>query len=62
MNRDEQVMAELVREYNNGEPERQGNERNYQKYIDRVAEMKMAISRKENDIAALKRELSKLPQ
>lgn len=62
LNRDEQVMTELVREYNNGEPERQGNERNYQKYIDRVAEMKMAISRKENDIAALKRELSKLPQ
>lgn len=62
LTRDEQVMADLLREYNNGEPERQGNERNYQKYLDRVAEMKMAIARKENDIAALKRELAKLPQ
>ncbi len=62
LNRDEQVLNELKRDYNNGEPERQGNERNYQKYIDRVAEMKMAITRKESDIAALKRELSKLPQ
>ncbi|WP_418316396.1 hypothetical protein [Piscinibacter sakaiensis] len=62
LRRDEQVLAEMQREYNNGEPERQGNERNYQKYLDRVAEMKMAIARKENDIAALKRELAKLPQ
>ncbi len=62
LRRDEQVMAELLREYNNGEPERQGNERNYQKYLDRVTDMKMSIARKENDIAALKRELSKLPQ
>ena len=61
LSRDEQVMADLQRDYNNGEPERQGNERNYQKYLDRVAEMKTAIARKENDIAALKRELSKLP-
>jgi hypothetical protein len=61
LRRDEQVLAEMQREYNNGEPERQGNERNYQKYLDRVAEMKMAIARKENDIAALKRELAKLP-
>ncbi len=48
------------KEYNNGEPERQGNERNYQKYADRVAEMRSAITRKEEDIAAIKRELSKL--
>ena len=54
-------LADLQKEYNNGEPERQGNERNYQKYQDRVAEMKAAIARKESDIAALKRELAKLP-
>ena len=47
---------ELQKEYNNGEPERRGDERNYQKYLDRVAEMKAAIARKESDIAALKRE------
>lgn len=53
-------LSEMLKSYNNGEPERQGDERNYQKYLDRVAEMKAAISRKEADIAALKRELVKL--
>ena len=55
-------LAALQKEFNNGEPERRGDERNYQKYTDRVAEMKLAIGRKEADIAALKRELAKLPQ
>ena len=49
-------------DYNNGQPERQGNEKNYQKYVDRVADMKSAIDRKESDIAALKREIAKQPQ
>jgi len=52
----------LRQEFNNGEPERRGDERNYQKYLDRVAEMRSAIQRKEGDVAALKRELGKLPQ
>ena len=51
---------EMLKEYNNGEPERQGNERNYQKYLDRVADLKSAIVRKESDIGAIKRELAKL--
>jgi len=54
-------QAELLKEYNNGEPERQGNEKNYQKYLDRVAEMKVQIERNESDIAGLQRELSRLP-
>ncbi len=61
LRRDEAQLAALLKDYNNGEPQRQGDERNYQKYIDRVAEMKAAISRKESDVAALKRELGKLP-
>lgn len=61
LRREEERLAELRKEYNNGEPERQGNERNYQKYLDRVAELKSAIARKESDIAAIKRELAKLP-
>jgi hypothetical protein len=52
----------LQKEFNNGEPERQGNERNFQKYVDRVVEMKAAIARKESDIAAIRREIAKLPQ
>ena len=61
LRREEDRLAEMKREYNNGEPERQGNERNYQKYLDRVADMKSGIARKEADIAAIKRELAKLP-
>jgi len=59
---EEERLAALQKEFNNGEPERQGNERNYQKYLDRVAEMRSAISRKEADIAAIKREIGKLPK
>ena len=61
LRKEEVKLAELQRDYNNGEPERRGDERNYQRYLDRVAEMKAAIARKEADIAALKRELAKLP-
>jgi hypothetical protein len=61
LRREEERLAELRKEYNNGEPERMGNERNYQKYLDRVADLKSNIGRKESDIAAIKRELAKLP-
>jgi hypothetical protein len=61
LRREEERLAELKREYNNGEPERQGNERNYQRYLDRVADLKASIARKEGDIAAIKREIAKLP-
>ncbi len=61
LRREEERLAELRKEYNKGEPERQGNERNYQKYLDRVAELKSGIARKESDISAIKRELAKLP-
>ncbi len=61
LRREEERLAELRKEYNNGEPERQGNERNYQKYLDRVADLKSSIARKEGDVAAIKRELAKLP-
>ena len=58
----EAKQAELLKEYNNGEPERQGPEtRNNQKYLDRVAELKGAIGRNEADIAGIKRELSRIP-
>ncbi|MEO7937256.1 MAG: hypothetical protein ABIR55_01390 [Burkholderiaceae bacterium] len=54
--------AELSREYNNGEPEKQGSEsRNYQKYLDRVGEIKLEIARNESDIAGLRREIGRLP-
>ena len=55
-------QAELLKEYNNGEPDKLGPEtRNHQKYLDRVAELKAAIARNENDIAGIKRELGRVP-
>ena len=62
LRREEERLAALKKDYNNGEPERQGDERNYQKYLDRVAEMKASILRKESDIASIKREIDKLSQ
>ena len=61
LRKDEAALAALRKDYNNGEPERQGDERNYQKYLDRVTQMREAIARKESDVAALRRELAKLP-
>ena len=58
----EAKLAEQQKEFNNGEPEKQGIEgRNYQRYLDRVAEMKDSITRHQSDIAGIKREISRLP-
>jgi hypothetical protein len=58
----ETKLAEQQKEFNNGEPEKQGIEgRNYQRYLDRVAELKDSIARNVSDIAGLKREISRLP-
>lgn len=62
LKREEERLAQLQKDFNGGEPERRGDERNFAKYQERVAEMKAAIQRKEADIAALRRELAKLPQ
>lgn len=51
---------ELLADYNNGEPEKMGSEsRNHQKYLDRVAAMKSAIDRLEQDIHGINRELAR---
>ncbi len=56
----ESRKAELTREYNNGEPEKRGDEaRNYQKYLDRVAELKASLARVDSDIAGIRRELGR---
>jgi len=57
----ESRYAELVKEYNNGEPEKLGPEhRNHQKYLDRIAELKASISRTEIDLVGIRRELSRV--
>ena len=56
----EAKQAELLKEYNNGQPEKRGGEaQNHQKYLDRVAEMKASIARNDSDIASIKRELGR---
>jgi hypothetical protein len=58
----EERLNEARKAYANGEPEKQGIEsRNYQRYLDRVAELKSAVARAENDVAGLQRELGRLP-
>ena len=62
LRREEERLAAMQAEFNNGEPERRGDERNYVRYAERLAEMKAAIQRKEADIAAIRREIAKLAQ
>ena len=59
--KDKADLAQMQKDYNNGQPEREGGEKNYQKYLDRVADMKAAIERKQADIQAIQNELDKMP-
>jgi hypothetical protein len=57
---EEQKLANLKKEYNNGEPERRGDEKNFAKYQERTTLMKEDINRTEKNIEALKREINNL--
>ena len=57
---EEQKLAAQRMEFNGGQPERQGNERNYAKYQERVAQLKDNISRTQQNIDALKREIANI--
>ncbi len=57
---EEQKLAEQKREFNNGEPARNGNERNYAKYQERVGQMREDINRTERNIEALRREIANI--
>jgi hypothetical protein len=61
LKREEEALAALQKDFNGGEPERKGEERNFVRYQERVEEMRNAIARKQADVAALRRELAKLP-
>ncbi|MFN7835319.1 MAG: DUF4124 domain-containing protein [Burkholderiaceae bacterium] len=62
MRKEESRLAELKAEYNNGQPERRGDEKNYQKYLDRSARLKDEIARSDGNVQALQRELAKLKE
>jgi hypothetical protein len=57
---EEKRLAEQRREFNNGAPERQGNERNFAKFQERVGHMRDDLSRTERNIEALKREIANI--
>ena len=58
---EESSLARLEQEFNGGDPERRIDEFDFQKYLDRVARMRSEITRKQIDIAELRREINKLP-
>lgn len=57
---EEQKLAAQRLELNEGQPERQGNERNYAKYQERVAQLKDNIGRTQQNVEALKREIANI--
>jgi hypothetical protein len=60
LKKSESKLSDLVKEYNNGEPDKLGPEtRNHQKWLDRVADLKANIARMESDISGIKRELGR---
>ncbi len=57
---EEQKLGALRKDFNNGEPERQGEDRNSPKYQERTALLKEDVSRTEKNVEALKREIANL--
>jgi hypothetical protein len=57
---EEERLAKLKSEFNNGEPERRGDERNFALYKERVQRLQEDIARTENNVRALAREMSLL--
>ena len=54
------LLEEMKKEYNNGEPDRLGSERNYQGYLDRVQRLKDEITFHEENIRVLRLEFQGL--
>jgi hypothetical protein len=59
MKAEEKKLADLKKEFSNGEAERQANDKN-PKYQERVASIKEDMNRAEKNIEALKREINNL--
>jgi hypothetical protein len=57
---EEGKLKSLQDEYRNGQPERLGNEKNYQKYLDRVSRLEQEIMVTKDSIDILKTELARL--
>lgn len=62
LEREQARLEEFRKEYNGGEPERLGSERNYQKYLDRVERLRNEIATAEANVASIRREIDALPR
>lgn len=60
LRREESRLTELRTEFNGGEPERRGDERNFARYQERVQRLRDDISRSESAVASLRREMAAL--
>ncbi|SRR5258706_7945484 len=59
---EEDKLARLRTEYNNGTPERQGDERNFARYQERTQRLAEEVQRAESNVSSLRRELALLRQ
>lgn len=57
---EEGKLASLKDEFKKGQPDRNGDEKNYQKYLDRTARLEQDIRSTQENVDILKREISKL--
>jgi hypothetical protein len=57
---EEDKLARLKAEFNNGEPERRGDERNFALYTERVQRLRDDLARAEGNVNALRREIALL--
>ena len=57
---EESKLKSLQDEYKNGQPDRLGSEKNYQKYLDRVSRLEQEIMVTNDNIEILKTELIRL--
>ena len=57
---EEDKLARLKSDFNNGEPERRGDERNFALYAERVQRLRDDVARAESNVSALRREIALL--
>lgn len=57
---EEDKLTRLKVEYNSGEPERRGDERNFALYAERVQRLRDDVARAESNVNALRREIALL--
>jgi hypothetical protein len=57
---EEKALAQARKDLQDGEAVRTGDERNYQRYLDRIQGLKSRVAQHERNVASLKQELSNL--